>query len=401
MLVSSNTFFIAVGVLVAVGAVPYVILQLARCAWPPQDIAWTYVALALIPVALASFLRGAYPYWVKKRRTVELSELHGLFAESDHYGASVGEDPERTKAKEQAENERSRLEKLDRPVFELDALPLRQALVDLYHPEAELIGKTRRELKLLGEYDFGGEQDLQEGITARVNKIISELEERSPKDATQEQDDKTPLELRERLRADLKSLRDTVAWYDKTWAIGEWLRTCVTYWLCATLLVTLVVGILPVVHGQGNWNLGFLHWIGLGIAGALLSILLRLHRINLPELGETEGKLLLLDTVRSIAIGAIAAVLLYAAIWGEALDGKIFPNLPTGNIWSQTDLELGKIRPAGGNAANPQLDWDLLKNVGLSVFWGVFAGLSPEVLGRLSRLAESSLGESTSGGSDE
>ncbi|UCC31282.1 MAG: hypothetical protein JSU86_03205 [Phycisphaerales bacterium] len=359
------------------------------------------MALALTPVALASFLRGAYPYWVKNRRTVESSELEGLFSEIDHYGASVSEDPERTKAKEQAENERSRLEKLDRPVFELDALPLRQALVDLYHPEAELIGKTRSELEYLDEYAYGAGQDSQEGTTARVTGIMAKLEEPSPKDATQEQDNKKRLELRERLRADLKSLRDTVAWYDKTWAIGEWMRTCVTYWVCATLLVTLLVGILPVVHGQGNWNLGFLHWIGLGIAGALLSILLRVHTIHLPELGETDGKLLLLKTVRSIAIGAIAAVLLYAAIWGEALDGRIFPNLPTGKIWSQAGLEIGKIRPAAGNAANPQVDWDLLKNIGLSVFWGVFAGLSPEVLRRLTRLAESSLGESENGGRDE
>ena len=128
---------------------------------------------------------------------------------------------------------------------------------------------------------------------------------------------------------------------------------------------------------------------------------LRLHNVDLPELGETEGKQLLAQTIRSIAIGAITATLLYAALWGEALDGKIFPDLPTGESWSQLDSETGVANPAAVNPASLQTDWNSLMNVGLSVFWGILAGLSPNVLRGLTRLAESSLDESAKGGHDE
>ncbi|MCH8217783.1 MAG: hypothetical protein IH892_13545 [Planctomycetes bacterium] len=200
------------------------------------------------------------------------------------------------------------------------------------------------------------------------------------------------------LRAELKSLRETVAWYDKTWAIGEWTRACVMYWVTATLLVTLLAGILPIVHSEGNWNLTILHWGVLGITGALLATLLQLHNLDLPELGETEGKILFQGTVRSVAIGAVSAVLLYAALWGEALDGKIFPDIPTRPA---TDVyaQLPDKGESSGGTLNAQ--WEALKNVGLSVFWGVFAGLSPAVLQRMTRLAETSLGEPKSGGDEE
>lgn len=398
---SRNTFYIVVGTIIVLIAVPYITLQIARCTWPSQNIANSYVALALIPVGLGILLRGAYPYWVMKRRTVESCELDGLFAEIDHYGASVSDnDTERTTAKNQAENEKEKLINLDRPIVELDALPLRQALVDLYHPEAELIAKTRSELEYLNVYAYSSEQDTDESIANRVNGIMAELESLSQQDDDKKNTEGDRCELQNRLRADLKSLRDTAAWYDRTWAIGEWLRTCVIYWVAATLFVSILVGILPVVHLLGNWNLSIVHWAGLGIAGALSTIFLQLHTIDLPDLGETEGKLLILGTVRRIAIGAMAAILLYAAIWGEALDGKIFPDLPTGRTLSMVGLETDPNQPDTTSMAGSQVDWRLL-NVGLSVFWGILAGLSPNVLRRLTRLADNSLGESDSGSSEE
>ena len=41
------------------------------------------------------------------------------------------------------------------------------------------------------------------------------------------------------------------------------------------------------------------------------------------------------------------------------------------------------------------------ENVGLSIFWAVFAGLSPVVLRRMSQAAEGSLGEEKSGSTEE
>jgi hypothetical protein len=180
---------------------------------------------------------------------------------------------------------------------------------------------------------------------------------------------------------------------------------CATYWVSVTLLVTLFVGILPIVHSQGNWNLSIVHWAVLGVTGALLSVLLQLHNLDLPELGETEGKQLVHGITRSFAIGAIAAVLLYAAIWGEALDGQIFPELHPIHSHSpgiRQDQLLSHMDGELAERTSVQRDWDSLRNLGLSIFWAVLAGASPVVLRRLTRMAESSLGEPKGvGGSDE
>ncbi|MFH1615095.1 MAG: hypothetical protein ABIG61_08445 [Planctomycetota bacterium] len=288
-----------------------------------------------------------------------------------------------------------KLEAFDRPILELDALPLRQALVDLYHPEAELIAKTRSELEFLtytAEYDDDVVKDGK-----RVENLIDKLEKPIEREDIEkgEKGKGERVEIEKKLRAELKELRDSTAWYEKTWAIGEWLLVCLTCWVCATVLVTMLIGIMPIIHSQGNWNICIVHWAVLGATGALFSTLLRLHKQNLWDLGETEGKQLLQWTVRHITIGAITAVLLYAAIWGGALDGKIFPDLPTGQVnyeASQTELPVGAQAFAADQTAK-KADWDSLKNVGLSLFWAVFAGLSPVVIQKLCQTAESSLGE--------
>jgi hypothetical protein len=262
----------------------------------------------------------------------------------------------------------------------------------LYQPTAELIAKARGELEYLEEYTSVDDAD-------RVNGVIDEIEKSTENGGDNEKEKENRVELERRLRAALKSLRDTTAWYDKTWAIGEWMYACVTYWACVTVIATMLVGILPIIHSQGNWNLCIVHWGVLGITGALLSILLRIHSLDVPELGETDGKLLLQGTVRSIAIGAVTAILLYAAIWGEALNGKVFPDLPTG----QAESQMGEIQVPvdAGESTTSQMEVGVaagsLGNVGLAIFWAIFAGLSPVILRRMSQVAESSLGELKSG----
>lgn len=385
-----NWLFVTVGLV----ALTYVVFQLVGCPVVQQSLAYTYAALSVIPFALALYFRGAYPRWVERRRTVEKAELEGLYSETDRYKSYDDEEQTHAEAIKQSEKEKEKLKAFDRPILELDALPLRQALVDLYHPEAELIAKTRSELEFLAytaDYDEKVVED-----SKRIKDLIDKLEKIIKTRADQEEEKKEKgVEIERQLRAELKELRDSAAWYEKTWAIGEWLIVCVTFWACATVLVTMLIGILPIIHGQGNWNLCILHWAVLGATGALLLILLKLQALDLPELGETDGKQLLQGMVRQIAIGAVTAVLLYAAIWGGALDGKIFPDLPTGQVYcevSQTKLQVGAQNFAADQTAQ-KVDWNSLKNVGLSIFWAIFAGLSPAVLRRLRRVAESSLGE--------
>ncbi len=398
-----NKFFVVTGLIFLVGAFPYAVLQLTRCPWLPQNLACTYVALVIIPFALVLFFGGMYPDWVKKRRTVEPEELDNLYSEIDRYGENA-QDSAASQRVERAIQERTRLQSFKGRVFEIDALPLRQALVYLYKPERELIAKARRELELLEEYTSVVDEEEGEDWRERITGIIDDLEETIDGSEEDEENKKRKVEELDRtLRAELKSLRETVAWYDRTWAIGEWMRTCVTYWVSATVIVTMLIGILPIVHKQGNFNLCIMHWLVLGIAGALLAILLRLHRLDLPELGETEGKQLLQGTVRSIAIGAVTAILLYAAIWGEAIDGKIFPDFPTNRTSFQVQQVQAPVEAEEnvGTVTENQVEGIPLKNIGLSIFWAIFAGLSPGVFRRMYQVAESSLGTVKSESGDE
>ncbi len=359
------------GCIIFLVAVFYVSVQLARWSLFTQNICLTYLALAIIPLSLALYLRGVFPYWVHKRRTVNIGELNDLYSEVDSFVHS-NVDSEILKL---ALEENKRLDASKNDIFEIDILPLRKRLVDLYEPEHELIAKAKRELNLLNEYT--AIVDVEEGdkwnkfVTTIIKKLEDELEakKKDPPDIGPSKID----ELKKKLRSVLKSLRETVAWYDQTWAIGEKLKDCVTCWVAVISLVTLIVGILPMIHSNGDWDIGILHWAALGSTGALLSILLRLQNLDVPELGETAGYDLLQGAVRSIVIGALTAVILFAAIWGKALGGEIFPEL-------QVKAEVVE--------SSAQF-----KNHGLSIFWAIFAGLSPIVLKRLSQIAGSSLGE--------
>ena len=355
----------------------YALMQLAQISVKilPQYLPATYLAAALVPFGVAVYLRYRFDSWVNRRRSVEPAEIEGLYAEVCLYGDSSNNQ----QATQHAQEERNRLKSLERSTLELDVLPLRQALVDLYRPEQELISKVRRELELLQEYASVGEYDLDEESSKRVNETIDGLRTtlmEHERDDTNNDNGERREQLTHTLRAELKILRERVAWYDYTWAYGELLRQCVTWWALAALSSTFVIGILPLVHSQGSLNIGILHWTSLGAFGALLALLLRLQQLDLPELGETRGKQLLQGMGRSVAIGAAAAALLYFALWGGALDGKAFPNLPT--------------QPETGD----QIDVELFGNVGLSAFWAILAGLSPVVLKKLTQIADTTLGES-------
>ena len=355
----------------------YALMQLAQISVKilPQYLPATYLAAALVPFGVAVYLRYRFDSWVNRRRSVEPAEIEGLYAEVCLYGDSNNNQ----QATQHAQEERNRLKSLERSTLELDVLPLRQALVDLYRPEQELISKVRRELELLQEYASVGEYDLDEESSKRVNETIDGLRTtlmEHERDDTNNDNGERREQLTHTLRAELKILRERVAWYDYTWAYGELLRQCVTWWALAALSSTFVIGILPLVHSQGSLNIGILHWTSLGAFGALLALLLRLQQLDLPELGETRGKQLLQGMGRSVAIGAAAAALLYFALWGGALDGKAFPNLPT--------------QPETGD----QIDVELFGNVGLSAFWAILAGLSPVVLKKLTQIADTTLGES-------
>ena len=172
------------------------------------------------------------------------------------------------------------------------------------------------------------------------------------------------------LRAELNTLRETVAQYDKSWAEGEQYRDGVVYWGIAAALSFLFMGLIPLIHPNGSGLLSFIHWIAFGVAGGLSGRLVAIHGEDIAEIGETQGKQLLKNTAISTITGAIASVLLYGILLGGIIKGPIFPDLSI-------------VKPS---------DESYIINTGLSVFWGIFSGLSLRVLSSLIKLGESAIG---------
>ncbi|MCH8217782.1 MAG: hypothetical protein IH892_13540 [Planctomycetes bacterium] len=158
-------------------ATSFVAIQIGRVPGIGQSLAFTYIALATIPVTLLICLRSKFPKWVEDRRRVSREELQGLFSDVELYSAANNNGRGADFAK-QAATEKQRLENTDHTVVELDVLPLRQALVELYNPVSELIAKARRELALLDEYTSIVDLAQGEEWTRRINQIVQELEKK-------------------------------------------------------------------------------------------------------------------------------------------------------------------------------------------------------------------------------
>lgn len=339
----SRIFLIIVGL--------YASLQIIHADFVPSNLPLTYCSLLILPILTAFILYRLYESELSKRRTVEQAELESLYAE-----AKRCRDKSLAASIDVAEKEIGRLKAMmeeRKPIYELDVLPLRVALVDLYQ-EGELVSKAEYELELLEEYTAEEDEDTYEKWEKRIEEAKKACEK----------------EGYEKLRATLRVLREKVAWYDKTWAEGEVIIKSVSYWATVSMISIMLTGLLLIIHLDGGKILTILHWGSLGWSGALLSVLLTIRKKDVTEIGEQEGKQVLLQMVVSTSIGVMAAVLLYAALSGEIITGKIFPVVP---------IE-GEIST-------------LWRNTGLSIFWGIFSGFSLGILSSLVRLAESAFGK--------
>lgn len=315
----------------------------------------TYISLFMVPIGTLLYLYSTKDRRSKNRRSVDHEEVETLFNEAELYKAND------ELLSVTIRGQIDRLTQIDQP-SELDVVPLRQLLVDLY-PTEVLISKSSYELELYWEYvidDYESEQKYDDWVQ-RINDKTKICENSKGKECAS-------------LRAELKTLREKVGWFDKTWAEGEVITNSVSYWAWISLFSTFLLGVLPLVHSQGSDLLNILHWGSLGCAGALASVLLYIRETDVTEVGEQEGKQIITRTVVNTAIGAIAAMLLYAALSGGIIAGKIFPQKIQVNV----------------------NDSDFWINTGLSVFWGITAGFSTKIFSRLIGIAESSFGKEDS-----
>ena len=359
-----NTLYSWLGVILIFSGVIYSVLQLCpfldalllfTCPYLriSSSIGCTYIALLCISIGMAFFLLGMRSRWKNQRRSVELAELQGLFAEVEMF-----KEKRETGSLKVAEDEVERLKKLcntSKTIVELEVLSLRKALVDLYPPD-ELTTKAYEELSLLWEAtpDSPQYENFYEFWRGRIEKAKDKIEG--------EKDERVKDKDSEKLRSELKALRKKVAWFDKQWVDGELYIREISFWSAVTSLVMLLVGILPIIHPDGG-VLNYLHWGALGWCGALLSTLVGMSQLDVNEVGEQQGKQVFMNTVGKTSIGPIASILLFAALNGEILAGKLFPEFPI-------------------------KEGDIL-NIGKSIFWGVFGGFSLKILATLASVAES------------
>lgn len=364
------------GVLISTFSIIFVILQIVQYPflnWIPLSIELTYVVLFLILVGLALFLYYNHTDLLLKRRSVENAELESLFSEVAMFKSYPMNEVIIKIASIEVDRIQSILNE-DKRVYELDALPLRKALVDLY-PQEELSTKAQEELRLIWEYtpDTPAYEDLHEDWKKRIEKaekIIEDWSEEKNNNPNIENKDGT-----KKLRSELKALREVVAWYDKTWAEGEIYVNAVVYWAACSVFIMLFAGILPLIHSEGNYLLGFFHWGAFGWCGSMLAIIISINKLDKNEVGEQDGKQVILQTIGKVVIGVVTSVLLYSALLGGLLSGHMFPkNLPILDI-------------------NTDSYWF---DIGLTVFWGIFGGLSIKILKGLITIAERPFGQDNS-----
>ncbi len=193
------------------------------------------------------------------------------------------------------------------------------------------------------------DRDYYDKWKERIDKAISKISE----------DEDSPLNQdasAESLRAELRSLLEYLTGVEANWAEGSAVVRVLMICGAVAIPVLLVMGLVPYLHPVGDKTLGILNWGLLATSGSLTAVLLALHKSDLVEVGNTEGKKELWRAVLGAALGFVAGILIYSIIWGGLLPESTVPKFKVGD----------------------------LKDLGLSILWAIGSGFSFEkVLDRM------------------
>ena len=127
------------------------------------------------------------------------------------------------------------------------------------------------------------------------------------------------------LEADLRMLLETLADYDKNWAVGSEMLRALLIVISVTVPIFLLMGIAPLLLPSPS-DLGFIHWAMLGAAGSLTAVLRKLYLRNKVDVGETEGKNELYQAIEGAVLGLVSGLLIYTMIIGGLVSGPIMPD---------------------------------------------------------------------------
>ena len=319
------------------------------------DIIWIYASISMAVLGYGITIDRMSKKWLNNRRKIDRSEITALLSEFENYSKSHEQNPSfSTKlnvAKQEYDNIKLKFDKTE-DIFELDALGLRKALVDLYD-YCELDSRCDAELRNLK--DYSSEIDDYSKIKTKINNLLSEASH------TQNNGEKNKYDCE--IRSELKKARELLAFMDKNWAEGEIIIDRHLWISIGFMVGSFLIGILPLIHTSGDKHLGIINWAFLGITGGVFSVLFSLHEDGYTEIGETAGKKVLKRTLSSLVIGGISAILLYSGLQSGLIEA--FPKFTEGND---------------------------LKNSTMAIFWGLFSGISIKIYSTLAGLAEGKVG---------
>jgi hypothetical protein len=320
----------------------------------------TYIALAFLGAVLIIDRVIRHKIVEHNARLEDRSEVEAMFVEAETVQPrlieprKLPEDFERLK--DDLQREVIRLKELGPKGWtDYQVLSISQMLIDFWKVD-DLKAQVQSLLADLGEYaeDSAYRMDWQQynRWEVRINEAIDEIDKIKEKKEDIENREEKQDDAAERLRAETRSLLEYVASYKANWAEGSAVVRALTIVGVAILPVLLAMGVLPLIHpGICEKNLSIFNWGLLGIAGANTGVLLSLRKSDLVEVGNTEGKKEVRRAILGVGLGLVAGILLYSMIAGELMKGSMF---------------------------FPNLELPMLRDKGLSIFWGIVSGFSFE-----------------------
>ena len=317
-----------------------------------------YLGLVLGLASFAYWLYVRHEDFAHRSRLKDESDVRASIVEAKTVEPRLHE-PRRPEEfeekKKELDEEIDRLEMIGKEKWtEYQVLSLYQMLVDFLKPP-DLVSTTDSVMDDLEDYAADSKYRYDREYYAKwqqrvdaAKKEIDEAKDAGTDDAKDiERDDRC-----EELRAVLKTLHEHVANFHYNWAKGSALIRDLLIANAIAIPVFLTLGLVPVIHPSDRDTLGVINWAMLGVTGALAGALLGLHRSDEVEVGHTEGKREIWRTLSGAALGFVAGALTYGVIAGGLIKGIAVPVV----------------------GAIPLT----VKDVGLSVIWGVAAGFSFE-----------------------
>ena len=340
-----------ISVLVGIAGLLLAVTQLcfdSPILWPGRCLEYFGLILGLTGFVLAIYFRhaaSAYKNRLEDESVVKALIVDAKAAEPRLLDPSGPEKIEEKKNKVGKEIER--LGKIGTEhCTEYEVLSLYQMLVDFLNPH-DLIATTNSVMDELYEYATDSKYRYDHEYYAKWQQRVDEAVKEIDGARGQKVDVKS-----EQLRAVLKTLYEHLADFKKKWAEGSALVRDLLFVNAAAIPIFFILGLVPVIHPSDPGPLGVINWAMLGVTGALVGWLRGMHQSDVVEVGNTEGKREIWRAVSGTALGFVAGALTYGIIAGDLIDGVAVPSTGVSQL--------------------------ALKDVGLTIVWGVAAGFSFE-----------------------